>query len=427
MSGLFYDPGDPNVGKKTMLATVAYDNPDASYTFSIQRTRSRMPKAAYLLLTGYCHVDDARNIVCREFLDSDCTELVFLDADVSWEPESLLRLCAHQHVDLVGGVYPFRRDDEFRRGNMPVRMIEGITRPDEHGLMEVEGLPAGFLRIGRHVIETLAREANCWVRGQGLPSVPIIFERTYESGNRYGGDIAFCRKARKAGVKVYADYELRLGHAAKQILWDSLGAGLRRQSGTTLRHVASKIKDGSWALHDLTEARRFVSNDYGALEDILSLAVIHAKKANGPILECGSGLTTILMAAATEHEVYCLEHDRGWAAQLEAMASSAGTTNIALCMQPLRNGWYDLADIKNDLPERFALALIDGPPRSIGDRMKFFGRLAGRCDSIIVDDMDAPKYALDTTNWAKKHGFDVSFVPPRAALIRHPERKELVA
>jgi acetone carboxylase gamma subunit len=42
------------------------------------------------LLSGNCHVDDARNSVVREFLASDCTELVFIDADVSWEPETLV-------------------------------------------------------------------------------------------------------------------------------------------------------------------------------------------------------------------------------------------------------------------------------------------------------------------------------------------------
>lgn len=427
MSNLFHDDGPAASGQKVMLATVAYENPDASYAFSIQRSRRALTEAGiqsgYLLLSGNCHVDDARNVVVQEFLLSDCSDLVFLDADVSWEPAELVKLCTYDghDCDLVGGVYPFRRDDEKSRLNMPVRMIEGVHEPDARGLLEVEGLPAGFMRISRRALEVLARDANhYWNRNDRRSKVPILFERTWEDGNRYGGDITFCRKWRAVGGKVHAAYEMRLGHTAKSIIWDSLGAGLRRQTGTTLRHVAEKVREGSESLTLLSEARRFTHNPYGALEDVLALCVLMARKADGPILETGSGLTTILMAAAApDHEVYCIEHDGGWASQLRSMAYSAGTTNISLCTQPIRDGWYDLSDI--ELPERFALALVDGPPRNLGSRMPFYERLGDRCDTIIVDDADDPDYAAAFANWATENGRRVDFVDERAALIRKQE------
>ena len=39
MSQMFFDAGDPARGQKVLLATTAYDNPDASYTYSIQNSR----------------------------------------------------------------------------------------------------------------------------------------------------------------------------------------------------------------------------------------------------------------------------------------------------------------------------------------------------------------------------------------------------
>ena len=169
-----------------------------------------------------------------------------------------------------------------------------------------------------------------------------------------------------------------------------------------------------------SEARRSVHNPFGALEDVLALCVLMARKADGPIVETGSGLTTILMAAANpDHEVYCIEHDPGWAAQLKVMAYAAGTTNIALCTQPIRDGWYDLADI--ELPKQFALGLNDGPPRTHGSRMGFFERLGGACRTIIADDADDPDYAAAITAWAGKNGRQVDFVAERAALIRKQE------
>lgn len=427
MSNLFYDGGPAAAGQKVMLATVAYDSPDAGYTFSMQKSRQALSQAgiqsAYLLLSGNCHVDDARNIVCQEFLLSDCTELVFLDADVSWEPECLVELCEYD-CDIVGGVYPYRREE---KKNMPLRMIEGVFEPDENGLLQVEGIPAGFMRIKRHVIEHLAKDADkFWNNPDRRSEVAILFERHYHEGTRWGGDLHFCNKWRATGGKVFSAYEMRLGHTAKAIITDSLGAALRRQRGQTLRYVADKVREGSNDMELLSEALRLLENPYGALADLLLLAVLSARTADGPILEIGSGLSTILMAAAAPQQiVFCIEHDPIWAARLKEMAYAAGTTNINLCTQPIKDGWYDLSDI--ELPGRFALALVDGPPRQFGSRMPFYERLASRCDAIVVDDVDDSTYADEVTTWAAQNGCRVDFVPERAALIRKLKPEELAA
>lgn len=429
MSNLFHDSGPAATGQKVMLATIAYDSPNAAYTFSIQRSRQALSQAgiqsAYLLLSGNCHVDDARNVVCQEFLLSDCTELIFLDADVSWESECLVELCGY-NCDIVGGVYPYRREE---KKNMPLRMIEGVWEPDENGLLQVEGLPAGFMRIKRHVIERLEKDADkFWNNPDKRSKVAILFERHYHEGTRWGGDLHFCNKWRATGGKVFAVYEMCLGHTAKSIIKDSLGAAIRRQRGHTLRHVADKVREGSNDIELLSEALRHVGNPYGAIEDVLILAVLTARKADGPILEIGSGLTTILMAAAApDQTVYCIEHDEGWAAQLETMAFAAGVSNIALCKQPIRNGWYDLSDIEAELPEQFALALVDGPPRYLASRMPFYERFGQRCETIIADDTDDPGYVGAIREWAVKNGRRVDFVDERAALIRKQEDKKIAA
>jgi predicted O-methyltransferase YrrM len=358
--------------------------------------------------------------VVQKFLLSDCTDLVFLDADVSWEPEALVQLCRYD-CDLVGGVYPFRRDDIKARGRMPVRMIEGVFKPDELGLLEVEGLPAGFLRIRRKVLETLAADADQYLnRSDTRSKVPILFERTLLADDRMGGDIDFCAKWRAAGGKVFAAYEMRLGHTAKTVIHDSLGAALRRQADITLTHVAERVREGSEDLTLLREARAYTNNTYGALEDVLILCVLMARKADGPILEAGSGLSTILMAAANpDQEVYCIEHDPGWAKQLEVMAHKARTLNISIVHSQIKDGWYHVTD---ELPERFALALNDGPPRLLGSRMEFFERYGDRCETIIVDDADDPEYAEAMQEWATKNDRRFDFVDVRAALIRKQEK-----
>ncbi|MHA1555093.1 MAG: hypothetical protein ACTSU0_11880 [Alphaproteobacteria bacterium] len=432
MSQVFYDDGGPATGgHKVMLATTAYDRPDASYTFSIQRSRRALAEAgidsAYLLLEGNCHVDDARNVVCQQFLLSDCDDLVFLDADVSWEPEHIVELCRHDR-DLVGGIYPYRRADGSATRGMPVVMIEGVYHADQDGLLEVKGLPTGFMRIRRVVIETLAKTANhFWNRNDTRSEVPILFERTYNDGIRRGGDISFCDKWRAAGGRIYAVPEMVLGHAAKSIVRDSLAAGLRRQSDVTLAYLVEKIRNGTETMDILREAWRYYDNVWAATEDVLLLCILMARKADGLILETGSGLTTIVMAAANpEHLVYCIEHDPAWAAKTESLARLAGVTNIAIVTAPLVGNWYQF-DENDILPGRFALALIDGPPRMSGDRTIFFDRLGDRCETIIADDAQDREYSGWMESWADQNGYRFDTVDDRAALIRRREKESKAA
>ncbi len=404
-----------------MLATTAYDAPASGYTFAMSKTREVFHQAKipteYVLLSGNCHVDDARNVVVQEFLLSKCDDLVFIDADVLWEPSDLLKLCQYE-ADLVGGVYPHRRDDARSGKKMPVRLVGGMTKPREDGLLEVEGVPTGFMRIRRHVIETLVKDADHFRKTSDFRSlIPILFQRTFHDGVRWGGDIHFCNLWRATGGEIYTDPEMRFGHEAKSVVYDSLAAWMRRQHGTTLLHMVNEIRAGRCILSLFSEARQYVGNEeWGALEDVLSLCAF--VKADGPIIEAGSGLTTIVLAAANPKQtVYCLEHDPLRAAHTKKMALEANVLNIGLCLQPIRNGWYDMSDL-TELPEHFSLGLNDGPPRDFSSRMGFFEHFGRRTNTIICDDAADAGYRVQMLEWAIAHNRTVDFVGDRAALIR---------
>lgn len=401
MSNRYYDPGPAASGQKVLLATTAYDSPDASYTFSIARSREALSAAGiqsgYYLLQGNCHVDDARNAVVRDFLESDCTELVFLDADVSWEPEALVALC-NIDKDLVGGIYPYRRESDEE--TMPVRHLPEIKV--EGNLIEVEGLPTGFMKIRRHVIETMAATAKHFLKDDGKPH-PVLFERDYFGGGRRGGDIHFCMNWREMGGKVYAAPELRLGHCGKMVIKDSLGASLRRQNKTSLPWLVQQIKEGA-RLDTFIEAVKAYKNRWGATADVLQLASGLAKASELPILEIGSGLSTIVLAASTEQKVWTVEHDARYAQELVDMARVANVRNIAVVSAALKGGWYDLDHEMVEMPDQFGLAFVDGPPREHGSRMKFFDVFGKRSKVILCDDADDAAYARKVKAWADANG-----------------------
>jgi len=159
-------------------------------------------------LPSCSHAAMGRNQLAQDFMDSDCDRLVFLDADVTFEPGSLVKIAHHQE-DFVGGAYRFKLDQE----NYPVGWLDKpelwITRS---GLIEVLSLPGGFLSLSRNVFEKLkaahpdrsyehfGKHAHCY------------FQMLFTGGFLYGEDSYFCKEWRDLGEKVFLDPELTLTH-----------------------------------------------------------------------------------------------------------------------------------------------------------------------------------------------------------------------
>lgn len=404
-------------GQKVCIATTAYDRPDDTYTFSISSSREALHNAgiqtAYYLLSGNCHVDDARNRIIQEFLASDCTDLVFIDADVSWRDADLVKLCQYD-VDVVGATYPYRRED--KKDDMPIRMLMNGGKSVK-GLIEVAGMPTGFLRFKRHVIEQLVLKCEKFDGNNGHSSMqPLLFQRTLDpNGVRWGGDLHVCNLWRRMGGHVYCDPEIILGHAAKVIYTDSFGAMQRRNAGTTLSHVDRKIRAGEWTVDDLDEAIKYVDNPWSAPPEVLAVAVAAAAQADKPIVESGSGLSTILMAAATDQMVYCMEHDKRYIAKLVAMANAAEVTNIAIVETEIVNGFYNIDELPED---DFSIFLNDGPPRAMGSRMTGMHLLGYRADLIICDDADNRDYREKLESWGVRAMYVPTHIQPRALVLK---------
>jgi len=93
----------------------------------------------------------------------------------------------------------------------------------------------------------------------------------------------------------------------------------------------------------------------------------HALNADGPILECGSGLSTILVGHIAKRrrvDHWALEHSTTWALQTQRYLDEFNIDSVSLCVKPLTNygnySWYDPPS--ESMPETFALVICDGPP-----------------------------------------------------------------
>jgi predicted O-methyltransferase YrrM len=117
--------------------------------------------------------------------------------------------------------------------------------------------------------------------------------------------------------------------------------------------------------------------------------------SQGPILECGTGLTTLVLASVAGRrgiDVYSLEQDPAWAARVGRALAAAGLQRGTVRLAPLAEydgySWYDCADVFAQL--RFRLVVCDGPRGDTpGGRYGLLPRMKSHLASgalILLDD-----------------------------------------
>lgn len=139
---------------------------------------------------------------------NDCEAILFVDSDLTFPPQVLERLLAHER-DIVGATYA-RRTPPHSNLAKPKGGRAGVV----NGLVEVDALPTGCLLIRMGVFEKLVRPYfRCGAVAEG---------ETWEglSGPMdTGEDYNFCIAARRAGFSIWMDTELSF----ELVHWGEIG------------------------------------------------------------------------------------------------------------------------------------------------------------------------------------------------------------
>lgn len=133
--------------------------------------------------------------------------------------------------------------------------------------------------------------------------------------------------------------------------------------------------------------------------DYLEEVAKQAAQTRGPILECGSGLTTIilgLLAARRGVEVYSLEHLPKWRSHVVSVLQKHRIPAVNVYLSPLRDygkfSWYEPP--LSILPQHFRLVVCDGPPgKTPGGRYGLLPVLKhyfANGNLILLDDANRP-------------------------------------
>ena len=106
---------------------------------------------------------------------------------------------------------------------------------------------------------------------------------------------------------------------------------------------------------------------WSARGEYLTACVQHALAADGPVLECGSGLSTLLIGSIAQRRGlahHALEHHPGWAETVQESLDRYKIESVVVHTAPLKDygrfAWYDPP--LDALADHFALVLCDGPP-----------------------------------------------------------------
>jgi hypothetical protein len=147
------------------------------------------------------------------------------------------------------------------------------------------------------------------------------------------------------------------------------------------------------------------NGDWSALPEYLEAVASYCRGASTPILECGSGLTTLVMASLGA-EIYALEHDSFWRRRVEDKLDQFGLSARVIAA-PLRSyGTFDWYDVDVATMPRFSLVVCDGPPGETtrGGRYGLLPvmreRLADGC-TVLLDDADRSGEREVLQGWAE--------------------------
>ncbi len=204
----------------------------------------------YLMQAGDALVTRARQTIVAHFLENpNATHLLFIDADIGFEPEQVVRLLEFDS-DVTGAVYPVKQinwemiPEAVQAGRSPLESAtlsyviereatrEAVTRG---GFVKSRYAGTGFLMIRRAALEAMIdRYPELRYTHEHRSDDPLTGSRWRsalfncmidpESGFYLSEDFSFCKRWTDMGGEIWVDCTSRLDHVGMMIYRGNLAA-----------------------------------------------------------------------------------------------------------------------------------------------------------------------------------------------------------
>ena len=169
---------------------------------------------------GCSVVSRARNLLAKDFLESNCTDLIFIDSDINFEPEDVLRLMAwtsEPKKGIVAGVPRVRGEERVYIALLDYDENNELTM-NGMGLVRAKRVATAFMMVRRDVFETLVEAHPEWTYHDKKTDrmLPALFDFKLTEEGYMGEDFLFCDRSREVGFEVWIDPTIKLGHMGVQ-------------------------------------------------------------------------------------------------------------------------------------------------------------------------------------------------------------------
>jgi hypothetical protein len=172
---------------------------------------------------GCSAIDAARNELISDALHDGATAMLFIDADIGFDPADALRLLARPEP-VISGVYPKKGMRELASAFAP-GVKEVLFGPDAVGPYPLKYAATGFLRVRAGVLRRMIADLRLplcnthWGRGLWPFFQPLIVPHGPDKWHYLGEDWSFSHRLGQIGVTPLADTSIRLWH------WGNYGFG----------------------------------------------------------------------------------------------------------------------------------------------------------------------------------------------------------
>jgi len=225
---------------KIFICTPAYGNKcDMGYVRSLIKTKDffkdKEINVEFSFIGYESLIPRGRNTFVSRFLaDPSNTHLLFIDADITWDPRDILRLILDDK-NLIGGIYPRKgynwnrikqietKKDIPKLLNYNLNLIKGITSV-KNGILQLRHIATGFMMIKRKVFVDLIKHfpekkycddySGCTKKQEKY--LYAFFHCDVVDGHYLSEDYFFCDLWQKIGGKVYANLSINLNHIGNE-------------------------------------------------------------------------------------------------------------------------------------------------------------------------------------------------------------------
>lgn len=173
-------------------------------------------------LSNISNIDLARNKLTDQFLRGGLSRLLFVDSDVDFKPEDLVRVWQHamKHPRaIICGTYP-KKEVGFKE---TFKVMPGAQVDSDTGLIKAAFAPTGFMCIPRQLFNDLRAAgdapASVFPADGAHPqtSIHIYFQSGLlkiegKPAVWCGEDYHLCARARAIGYDILVDQSIQLGH-----------------------------------------------------------------------------------------------------------------------------------------------------------------------------------------------------------------------